>query len=251
MAVNAHEVEQKFLAAVRHHLNGWNEKIKADFSEASYQEELDKLKEDPVYSKFSLDSPEYVLIRLTGRMSISIGRRLGEIYDKIPRFVASARFDVTPQQVAEKFDGLELDIGLRYSELKEDDITHLKSQIKKFGANPNDYNGIGIEIRYNFNPNDSSRLRKDVEMAGLLQAAGLYPVYLIYSAISPRDEAIARLKRAGWSFLQGNAASEFTTNLFAIDFMEIMNKPEVWGAVQADVKEIMKGIFSSPAFKKV
>lgn len=48
-------------------------------------------------------------------MSVSVGRRLDEIYDKIPRFVAAARFDLSPEQVAEKFHDLELDIGLRFA----------------------------------------------------------------------------------------------------------------------------------------
>jgi hypothetical protein len=184
-------------------------------------------------------------------MSISIGRRLGEIYDKIPRFVASARFGVTPDQVAEKFDGLELDIGLRYKEVSEDDQKHLENTIKGLGGDPEKFKGIGIEIRYNFNPNDSSRLRKDCDMADKLKEAGLFPMYLIYSAISPRDEAIARLTRAGWMFLQGKDASDFTTNLFAIDFMATMENEKVWGEVKAEVREIMRGIFESKAFEQI
>jgi hypothetical protein len=251
MPVSPKAVEEKFLSAVNHHINGWREKIAIDFSESSYQTEIAALQSDPVYSRFALDSPEYVLVRLTGRMSISIGRRLGEIYDKLPRFVAAARFNVSPEQVAEKFSGLELDIGLRYAALSPEDQMHVKSEIKNLGANPDSHTGVGIEIRYNFNPNDSSRLRKDCEMAELLIAAGLFPVYLIYSSISPRDEAIARLKRAGWTFLQGDAASNFTTQLFAINFTETMTKPEVWGSIQENVRSIMKGIFTSPAFQKV
>src|SRR3954468_23657411 len=100
-----------------------------------------------------------------GRMSITFGRRLGEIYDKLPRFVASARFDVAPEQVAEKFNGLELDIGLRYSLLSGPDREHLAAVLAEYGADGTE-TGVGIEIRYNFNPNDSARLRKDVDMAG-------------------------------------------------------------------------------------
>jgi len=88
-------------------------------------------------------------------------------------------------------------------------------------------------------------------MADKLQAAELFPVYLIYSAISPRDEAIARLKRAGWTFLQGKDASDFTTSLFAIDFMATMENEKVWGEVKAEVREIMSGIFESKAFEQI
>lgn len=251
MAVDTKIVEARFLAAVKHHLDGWRAKIAKDFSITSFNAELKSLAGDPVYSKFALDTPEYVLTRLVGRMSISVGRRLGEIYDKIPRFVAAARFGVTPDQVAEKFDGLELDIGLRYGDVSRDDQKHLRGTIQALGGDPDKFKGIGIEIRYNFNPNDSSRLRKDCDMADKLKAAGLFPMYLIYASISPRDEAIARLKRAGWLFLQGKDASDFTTKLFAIDFMATMENDAVWGEVKTEVREIMGGIFVSKAFEQL
>lgn len=242
--------ERKFLDAIRHHLAGWKRKIDGDFGQQSYDEELAKLAGDPVYAKFAFDCPEYVLVRLMGRMSISVGRRLGEIYDKLPRFVASARFDVSPEQVAEKFNGLELDIGLRYSLLSESDRKHLSEVLRNYGATGEE-DGVGIEIRYNFNPNDSARLRKDVDMASYVQREGLFPLYLIYSAISQRDEAIARLKRAGWNFLQGEDASTFTNELFGADFLGILERPEVRDRVHDEVRELMASIFQSYAFRQV
>ncbi|MGF1480945.1 MAG: hypothetical protein ACFB4I_15905 [Cyanophyceae cyanobacterium] len=189
-------VEQRFLNILKSHIQGWETKIQNDFSAQNYQRELQKLKSDPVYSKFALDCPEYVLVRLIGRMSISVGRRLGEIYDKLPRFVASARFNITPEQVAEKFNGLELDIGLRFASVSDKDENYIRETLQNFGFSDSKTDGVGIEIRYNFNPNDSARLRKDVSVVGHLKAANSFPMYLIYSAISPRDDAIGRLTRA-------------------------------------------------------
>jgi hypothetical protein len=244
-------VEQRFLDAIKHHLDGWRRKIELDFSKPSYDTELAALESDPVYRTFAFDCPEYVMVRLMGRMSISIGRRLGEIYDKIPRFVASARFNVSPDQVAEKFNGLELDIGLRFKLLSKPDQAHLAAMLKQFGDAAKGCTGVGIEIRYNFNPNDSSRLRKDCTMAEHVESEGLFPLYLIYSAISPRDEAIARLTRAGWTFLQGKAASDFTTGLFGADFLGIMEQPEIRQEVHNEVRSLMKSIFDSYAFHQV
>ena len=242
--------ERKFVDSIRHHLAGWKKKIDSDFGRASYEKELAKLTNDPVYAKFALDSPEYVFVRLAGRMSISVGRRLGEIYDKLPRFVASARFNITPEQVAEKLHGLELDMGLRYELLSTADREHVAAMLVGFGVDGNE-TGVGIEIRYNFNPNDSARLRKDVEMAGHVQDEGLFPLYLIYSAISPREEAIARLTRAGWYFLQGEDASDFTTGLFGIDFLGILERPDVRERVQDEVRQLMVSIFTSYAFSQI
>lgn len=243
-------IERRFLNAVKHHLQGWKKKIDKDFSLESYEGELKKLKSDPVYSKFGFDIPEYVLVRLIGRMSISIGRRLGEIYDKLPRFVASARFNVSLQQVAEKFQGLELDIGLRYSLLSNSDAQHVAETIQSVGASRRS-SGVGIEIRYNFNPNDSARLRKDITLAGHLKANDLTPVYLIYSSISPRDDAIARLRRGGWLFLQGEEAGNFTSDLFGTNFLALLERHDVRKEIHDEVQAILRSIFTSGAFASI
>ena len=108
--------------------------------------------------------------------------------------------------------------------------------------------GVGIEIRYNFNPNDSSSIRKDVDMANKLKEENLHPVYLINSAISPRDEAIERLKRAGWNFVIGENASNFTTSLYSTDFLEIMSNENIKQKIHEDVKAVMSEIFDSDSF---
>ena len=244
------QIEQKFLHAIEHHIRGWRQKIDDDFGVASYEKELENLRSDPVYSKFGLDCPEYVLVRLMGRMSISVGRRLGEMYDKLPRFLAAARFNVTSEQVAEKFDGLEIDIGLRYSLLSQEDRIQVASALTAYGADGSE-NGVGIEIRYNFNPNDSARLRKDVDMARHVQAAGLFPLYLIYSSISPRDDAIARLTRGGWQFVQGNNATNFTRRLFGADFLGILDRPDLQARLHKEIHELLVSIFHSYAFSQV
>jgi hypothetical protein len=242
-------LEQRFLKELRQHLVGLKSKVVADFSKAAFDKQLAELASDPVYSNFAFASADYVLIRLMGRMSISIGRRLGEIYDKMPRLLAAARFDLTPSQIAADMEGLELDVGLRYSELK----THAKmvrEMVKQhIGRTASD--GVGIEIRYNFNPNDSARLRKDVDMAGYVAEAGLLPIYLVFSQISPRDEAIARLKRAGWEFLIGDPAIAFARDLLGLDLVSILTRPAIQLEVQKAVEEVMTEIVTSYAFTAV
>ena len=186
-----------------------------------------------------------------GRMSISIGRRLGEIYDKIPRFVAAARFNIPEEAVAPMMENLELDIGLRFAQVSPPDAQHIKEIIQKFTGKPAIGDGIGIEIRYNFNPNDSARLRKDCDMAGYLGAARLFPIYLVFSAISPRDEAIARLTRAGWSFIVGEKASQFSNELFGINLGDILEQERIRAEIDREVSGLFDDMFSSPAFTEV
>jgi len=245
------QIEEKFLEALRHQLLGLREKVENEFSKENFYNELEKLKGDSIYPKFAFDTPEYVIIRFIGRISVSIGRRLGEIYDKVPRFVAAARFGLSAQQVGPKLNNLELDIGIRFSDLSNDDVQHVTEVIKKYFGETNFRSGVGIEIRYIFNPNDSSRLRKDIDMATYLQKEDMLPVYLVFSTLSPRDDAIARLARGGWLFLIGDQAAFFGQELFGLNLIEILDRPKIKSEIRDEVNLIMEILFKSYAFQKV
>jgi len=233
-------IEERLIAILRHHLAGLRAKVTEDFSDERVKQELANLRGDPIYPSFGFDTPEYVVVRLMGRISISVGRRLGDIYERLPRFAAAARFGLTEAQVAPKFAGLELDVCLRYAELSEADQAHVKAVAESaLGTTPR--SGLGIEIRYNFNPNDSARLRKDNDVARLS------PVYLVFSSISPRAEAIASLTRHGWRFLTGDDALSFVHELVGVDLRELMARESVRRVLGQETEDIMKSIFSSAA----
>lgn len=243
-------IEDRFLQELRHHLIGLQEKVINDFGEENYQRELRSLQDDPLYSRFGLAIPEYVLIRLMGRVSISIGRRLGEIYDKIPRFVTASRFGLQTNDIVLKFGQLELDIGINLSALSSDDSKHVSSVTSnQFRSFSDKYVGLGIEIRYNFNPNDSARLRKDVQIGSLLAEANFFPIYLIFSEISPRQEAIDRLSRAGWNFLIGRDADIFMFDLIGMDIGSILDRPKVQSEINNEIDSLMTSLLSSAAFR--
>lgn len=245
------EFEERFIRVIRHQLQGLSNKVTNDFSKENYENELASLESDPVYEKFAFNRAEYVLVRFMGRISISVGRRLGEIYDKVPRFVAAARFKLTPEQIAPTLDGLELDIGLKFSELTKEDQQHLITIYKKHTGIDLDTTGLGIEIRYNFNPNDSSRLRKVVHMGELLVAAGLKPIYLIFSSISPRQDAISRLTSSGWTFLIGDQALKFISELLGMEIQSVLDKPIIKAEIKKIVDDIMSNLVKSHAFQQV
>lgn len=244
------QLENEFINHLRHHLAGWRQKVQGDFSKENFENELAELNSDPVYPKFCLNTPEYVNIRFMGRISISIGRRLGEIYDKVPRLLAAARYKLLPEQVAPKLGGLELDIGLSFKQISASDETFVRATCATHLQGITIADGIGIEIRYNFNPNDSSRLRKDEDMASKVMAAGLTPVYLVFSSISPREEAIARLRRVGWKFIVGQPALNFATVLLGLDLSTILDLPAVKAEIEKEVNGMMNDIKTSYAFKK-
>lgn len=241
---------ERFLVELRHHLKGWLSKVQNDLSKRAFEKEIEDLTSDPVYGSFGLATPEYALIRMMGRMSISIGRRLGEIYDKMPRFVTQARFKLTAHEVAPKIDGrLELDVCLPLDRLTKVDRIHVEKVIASHFGQSHARTALAIEIRYNFNPNDSARLRKDVEMAKLLLERKMLPVYLIFSSISPRDEAIARLKRAGWNFLVGTAAAAFMVDLIGMNIEKMLSSEDVRKEVASEMALIMRTLYESDAMK--
>lgn len=239
-----------FVEHLRHHLAGWKAKVENDFGQAAYDAEMAGLTVDPVYSKFHLATADYIRIRLMGRMSVSIGRRLGELYDKIPRIAAQARYGLEREQVVVKFEGLELDVALSLADLAERDARSLAGVCAAdLDIDLASYKGLAIEIRYNFNPNDSARLRKDKKLAELLISAGYYPLYLVFAENSPRlGDAVASLKRAGWAFLIGKPALSFMADIVGFDISTVLDRPDVSAEIKQEVDELMKSIKTSYAF---
>jgi len=244
-------IEKKLIEQINRHLDGLKSKIVNDFSKNSFEEEIEKLKSDIVYSCFSLSNDKYALIRLMGRVSVSIGRRLGEIYDKIPRLIAQIVFDIPEEEIAPKIGNrLELDICLPFDSISKANKTFISKTLKNYKIKEK-INGVGIEIRYNFNPNDSARLRKDVDMVNLLLENKLSPIYIIFSSISPRVDAISRLERAGWQFLIGEQAFNFSNSLFGIDIIDILNKEKIKKEINENINAIMDSLYQSYAFQTI
>lgn len=250
MASHDEAVRLRFLDLLRRALHGWRDKVVADFSEVSYTLELRGLKQDPVYADFRLACPEYVLVRLMGRMSISFGRRLGELHDNLPKYVAAARFGLVPVDVAAKIGNLNLDVRIPLPLLTPEDRSHVQKLTEAaLGRKLKDgTQGLGIEIRYNFNPNDSARLRKDVDMARGLLDAGLEPIYLVFSGISPRHEAMDRLRRAGWTFLIASKADEFVNELLGLNLRLLLQEDSVQVEIKKEMDATWLALFGSHAF---
>jgi hypothetical protein len=77
-----------------------------------------------------------------------------------------------------------------------------------------------------------------------------FPIYLIFSSISPREDAISRLTRAGWNFLIGNRANSFMNELLDVDITRILDVPSIREEIQREVNSIMRGLFNTYAFKQ-
>jgi hypothetical protein len=239
-----------FLKELRHHLSGWAAKIEEDFSERSYERELSELDGDLVYKSFGFATPEYVLVRLMGRVSISIGRRLGEIYDKVLRELLQTKYNLLPEEVSPILSGLRLDLCIKLEDISSENQARVARLVAEYLPGTDLQSGLGMEVRYNFNPNDSARLRKDVAMAEYVRDEGLLPVYLVFASISPRAEAIARLRRAGWNFIIGEPSIQFINELTGINILAILNEPEIRKEVDDSLARLMKAVLSSHVYQE-
>lgn len=244
MLKTAHELESLIIQELNNQLDGLIEKS-LDFNKDNFQRELSLLKSDTLYPTFNLDTVEYTVIRLMGRMSISIGRRLGELYDTIPRNLAMHRYDLNKQQVSPLYNGLAVDVCLSKDFIEITKFYFIETAYLHYFCNKLCTNGLGIEIRYNFNPNDSSRLRKDCVMAQEILSHQLTPIYLVYSSISPRDEAIARLQRSGWNFLIGQRALDFSSEILGLDVSTIWRNQKIKNVIHSKINEMMNNIKKS------
>lgn len=230
---------------------GWKAKVETDFCSEAAQRELAALAGDPVYAQFGLATDGYVLVRVMGRLSISIGRRLGELYDNLPKFVAAAHFGLPVSDVVCKIGSLNLDVRIPFSKMRPEDVAASRELVAKtFNEVYDGDGGLGIEVRYNFNPNDSARLRKDVAMAEGLLEEGILPIYVVFSGISPRAEAIERLQRAGWRFVIGADASTFVESLLGLDLSSLLSSAEVQSEIADAMAEVMSSMVKSHAFQR-
>ena len=120
----------------------------------AYAQEFASLRGDLLYSNFGFAIPEYVLIRRMGRMSISIGRRLGEIYDKVQRFVVARRLGLSDEQATGEYgpNDLRLDIRVPIDLLNADDEEQVRPVTERHLPDLDLTGGLAIEVRYNFNP---------------------------------------------------------------------------------------------------
>lgn len=228
------EMERNLVETIRRHFEELHEKIVSEFSDIKFEKELADLQDDPVYSLWNFDREEYVLVRKIGRISISIGRRFGDIYDKLIRDAMKIRFGLTQEQVAPRLgttNPIELDARIAFNQINGAEKARIQNTISSYCETVDEIDGLGIEVRYNFNPNDSARLRKDVAMCKLLEDDNLFPIFLVFSTSSPRHDAIARLTRAGWLFFIGDESYNFLKEITGFDFKRFL--------IRDDVKEIV------------
>jgi len=201
--------------------------------------------DDPVYSIFGLDSPEYIAAALAGGTITSIHRKIGDAYEECVRTIFSTQYQLTAEQVRYKAMIPSGDRQLRrsldvYFALKDIPRTRRKSwasyadsQLKQISPTPKvDIEAIGFEVRHCYQSADSKRVQADEAMARHCIVSGILPVMLIFCAQS--NQSVVGRYRSLWVVTEGHASYDlvkvqtgFDFYAFLLDNKEAFRQPVV------------------------
>jgi len=185
--------------------------------------------DDPVYSVFGLDSPEYIAAAFAGGTITSIHRKIGDAYEDCVRIIFSAQYQLTTEQV--RYTALipsgdrqlkrNLDIYFALKDIpqtrRESWASYADSQLKRVSPTPKvDIEAIGFEVRHCYQSADSKRVQADEAMARHCIVPGILPVMLIFCAQSNRS--VVNRYRSLWVVTEGHASYELVKIQTGFDF---------------------------------
>lgn len=164
------------------------------------KEQRKEYAKDPLFSRFNLDTQEFVLAKSGGGLVTSIHRKVGDLVEKNVQTIFIHQLGIDGEITYDApivVDGdektRELDALLMVDELDDpDDRDRLQQVIDRdgqntgsnrsldeFGNDGDSWDGIGFEIRHCYQSADSKRAQADIAMANHLRANDIMPVMLI------------------------------------------------------------------------
>ncbi len=185
--------------------------------------------DDPVYSIFGLDSPEYIAAALAGGTITSIHRKLGDAYESCIRLIFSTQYQLTAEQIqytalissGDRQMRRSLDVYLALQDIpawrRESWASYADSQLRQISPTPRvDIEAIGLEVRHCYQSADAKRVQADEAMARHCIVSGILPVMLIFCEQSNRS-VISRY-RSLWVVTEGHASYDLVKAQTGFDF---------------------------------
>lgn len=189
--------------------------------------------DDPVYSIFGLDSPEYIAAALAGGTITSIHRKIGDAYEDCVRAIFSTQYQLTAEQVhytamissGDRQLRHSLDVHFALEDLpqarRESWASYAESQLKQISPTPKvDIEAIGFEVRHCYQSADSKRVQADEAMARHCIVSGILPVMLIFCAQSNRS--VVNRYRSLWVVTEGHASYDLVKVQTGFDFYSFL-----------------------------
>ena len=190
---------------------------------------------DPLYSIFGLNSPEYIAAALSGGIITSIHRKIGDAYEECVREIVAANFSLTHDQIsysapiASGTATMErsLDCLLRLSDCgtkaKSRVLALAQQEINQLTQTPRiTIAGIGFEIRHCYQSADSKRAQADEAMARHLLVSGFVPIMLVFCNQS--NQSILHRYRATWIVKEGMDSYNLVRQLTGYDYYGFLNR---------------------------
>ncbi|HUT01339.1 MAG TPA: hypothetical protein VM031_02700 [Phycisphaerae bacterium] len=209
--------------------------------------------QDPVYSIFGLDSPEYIAATLGGGTVTSIHRKIGDIYESVVKRVVMATLGLTEEQVTYEAsiqsgdveEHRTADVSIPLDDLDGPDRERIagycQDELRKLTDRPRaDLVGLGMEVRHSYATGDSKRTQADEAMARHLLVSGILPIMPLFSDQSNRG--IVRRYRSVWVVKEGMESYEMVTFLTRYDLFDFMRRNRE--DFRQPVIQVLKGLYS-------
>ena len=185
--------------------------------------------DDPVYSIFGLDSPEYIAAAFAGGTITSIHRKIGDAYEDCVRTIFSTQYQLTAEQVhytalipsGDRQLERSLDVYFALKDIprtqRESWASYADSQLRQISPKSKvDIEAIGFEVRHCYQSADSKRVQADEAMARHCIVSGILPVMLIFCAQSNRS--VVNRYRSLWVVTEGHASYDLVKVQTGFDF---------------------------------
>jgi len=216
MAKTASKLEARLHDLVMGHLARLSEYVPGPVKKAGGLKNalLKRYREDPVYSIFGLDSPEYLAATLGGGTATSIHRKIGDIYEAVVGEVTMARLGLSKEQITyagsirsgDVAETRTADVSIVLDNLGRRDRERIaffcQEELRKLTSTPKvQLVGLAMEVRHSYATGDSKRTQADEAMARHLLVSGILPVMPLFSNQS--NPGIVQRYRSVWVVKEG------------------------------------------------
>lgn len=201
--------------------------------------------EDPLFSRFNLDTQEFVLAKSGGGLVTSIHRKVGDLieinvqqifretYD-LDEVTYDAKIVVDGEEKVRELDGLLLldeaegEMRDRLDQVINEDAHRAEgdnTSLDEFvGEGGKEWRGMGFEIRHCYQSADSKRAQADIAMANHLRNNDILPVMLIFCEDS--NQAVISRYRNSMYVSEGNNSFDLVERLTGFDYAGFLDERE-------------------------
>ena len=208
--------------------------------------EIQKFKQDLVFSIFGLDDERFISARVAGGFVQSVTRRLGTLFERYVKEIVKAQLNLSEEDIkySARIGGhiRDLEITIFLNKLEPKDRARIERIILKEAQNAlptKRYIGLGFEVRYAYTIGDSKRIQADEDMAIHLKNNDILPIMLVFSTVNLASP-LAHLSRY-WIIKTGDETFNFLKQLTEFDLKEFLLQYK--DEIRKEVGKVLNEVF--------